>query len=855
MSRRLLRRRGSIPGPPESPLQPIQELSSEPEFSTPIEYAPSSLNQIENGIDIGQLLSTPFSPISIPPSRSLPPSPPFVSPYIEDKISYSPIVLSPNTSKSLNLSFDSDPVNWMKKSCSNQDVSAITYLDYQEFEKLDLFNIRFLSSDGKSFQDEVQCISRQELLEWLSSDINVLPPTNIMSIYTPPKDTSPSSLETGFTAKPTKRYVVRLPPSNFYVTFGSVHRLLSLPDRHWFALPLFGGQRKRVGNIFGYYGSSMNHGQVPGEIIYKLYTLDDLQQTITVDETIDDYPIPIDLVKSDLSLPFIPTDEYISYLYGTDNSTFLFLQLMFKELFSTYISNTRFTSPYSLINTLSYETSVSIDLVNQIFLKNPLVHINTQNTKGYTALMVLLLNKFSNIPDAFFPLLFSFLLSKNPDVDITNDDDNSTSVMYAFAHQKIYDSSLLLQILNLSKKFDTKNKDGWDASMFAFNNEIIYQYPSQLILSILNKVTNINRQERKFGWSLLMIIFKNSSPHLSNKSIIDKIFSLNPDFNIQNKRGKTAFMYAALNHNKNIHYSVFNRILSLIPDVNISSIINETVLSIALSSPYASNNFILTLINKNEESIFINNSLKLSSSIILDDDDQPPYNPEQVDEYSPLMFALENPKIHPSVILKILSLNPDIDHTNKFNETALMLAINNRSKHITSDVLLSILNLNPNINKQDSNGHTAISLALSNFSGQMTESFILHLLDLSPNVNLNATDEEISPLMISLFNQSTAITPKIVLKILSLNPYINHVSKSGYTFLTVCIETLTRADPSTFISLELLDYLLTLPIDYSINKHILLSVLNNSLQNLSNFPTYLFQYKPVLDKIIYNLQQ
>lgn len=857
MSRRSFRRRGSIPGPPtQSPtesLEPIVESPLESSFDDmDVDSTFSTIQGSIQGppdvslIDLDRILSTPLSPFVSPPNLPLPPPP--VSPYEEDNSLFEPLQLSSNVLNNINLSFDSDPVTWMKKSCSNADVSAITYLEYQEFEKLDLFNIRFLSSDGKSFQSEVQCISRQELLEWLSSDINVLPPTNIMSIYTTPKDMSPSSLETGFTAKPTKRYIVRLPPTNFYVTLGSVHRLLSQPDKHWFALPLFGGKRRRIGNLFGYYGSSMNHGQVPGEIIYKLYTLEDLQQNITVSETINDYPLPIDIIMTDLPLPFIPSDDYISYLYGTENSTSLFFKMLFKELFETYIQNTRYTSPYSLINTLSYETSLSIDTIHQIFEKNKLVDVNTQNTKGYTALMVLLLNKFKNIPDDLLQLFVSYLLSKNPDVDITNDDDNSTAIMYAFKNQKISDPFLLLQLVNSSKKFDIIDKDGWNAAMFAFNNEIIYRYPAQLILTILNKIKDVNRQERRFGMSLLMIIFKNASPHLSNKSFIDKLFSMNPNFSLQNKRGKTAFMYACYNYNKYIHYSVFNRIISTNPKINLQSLIGETALSIAMSSPYVSNNLLHLLLKIS--SIDINTHLTLSKSIILEDEDTPSYEPDMYDGYSTLMIALDNPRVHPSVISKLLSLNPNINHINAFGETALMIAINNRSKHLTIDIVFSILDKNPDINIQDNNGHTALTLSLLNFSGKFDESIAQKILEMSPNVNTYSTEEKLTPLILSLYNPSGIISSNTIYKILTLKPDINHITTSGYTILIVCFDTLTRNNPKEFVPVDVFDYILTLPINYNISKQHVISYITDASLNLSvNFPNYFIQYSPIFDKI------
>lgn len=92
---------------------------------------------------------------------------------------------------------------------------------------------------------------------------------------------------------PSGRFIVRLPVSSqVYVTLGSVKRILSEKDvKTWYALPLFGGKRRRIFNVGGVYGRSLNHGQVPGFKIYKLFTQKEIQKKMDVEETDADYPI------------------------------------------------------------------------------------------------------------------------------------------------------------------------------------------------------------------------------------------------------------------------------------------------------------------------------------------------------------------------------------------------------------------------------------------------------------------------------------------------------------------------------------------------------------------------------------
>jgi hypothetical protein len=110
-----------------------------------------------------------------------------------------------------------------------------------------------------------------------------------MTIYTTPKYSD--EYLTGVSGKPTGRIVVRLPQNQIYVTSGSVKRMLSSNIKEWYALPLFGGKRRRIGNLRGIFGSSMNHGQIPGFIVYKLYTKDEILKNIIVEENEDDYPM------------------------------------------------------------------------------------------------------------------------------------------------------------------------------------------------------------------------------------------------------------------------------------------------------------------------------------------------------------------------------------------------------------------------------------------------------------------------------------------------------------------------------------------------------------------------------------
>ena len=45
--------------------------------------------------------------------------------------------------------------------------------------------------------------------------------------------------------------------------------------KNWYLLPLYGNKRRRIGLQFG---SSKNHGQIPGSKIYKAFTKEEINK-------------------------------------------------------------------------------------------------------------------------------------------------------------------------------------------------------------------------------------------------------------------------------------------------------------------------------------------------------------------------------------------------------------------------------------------------------------------------------------------------------------------------------------------------------------------------------------------------
>jgi hypothetical protein len=162
-----------------------------------------------------------------------------------------------------------------------------------------LIIIKTLNSQGK-FIERGECMTREvmnSILEseeesvnsWNSENPVDNTPQNVMALWSSPKDGNVA----GFGGQATGKFVFKL-PNLMYITLGSLKRVMKERNvQEWFALPLYSGKKRRVGNIYSVFGVSMNHGQLPGYRIYKLFTKEEIRQGVEVKETRDDYPLEI----------------------------------------------------------------------------------------------------------------------------------------------------------------------------------------------------------------------------------------------------------------------------------------------------------------------------------------------------------------------------------------------------------------------------------------------------------------------------------------------------------------------------------------------------------------------------------
>jgi WD40 repeat protein len=189
--------------------------------------------------------------------------------------------------------------------CSNDNI--ITLEPYTQEE--DPIKIYTFNNKTAKFQKSI-CITADELESHLRAGLNTKYPDMIMTIYTTPPDRNTS----GHGGNATGKFVVKLPPFNMFFTLGSIDKLLKSRTRTWYALPLYGGKKRRIGNLDESFASSSHHGQIPGFVIYKVFTKEEIQSGVDVKATADDYPtifaynnskILYDLIGEEVTIGFI----------------------------------------------------------------------------------------------------------------------------------------------------------------------------------------------------------------------------------------------------------------------------------------------------------------------------------------------------------------------------------------------------------------------------------------------------------------------------------------------------------------------------------------------------------------------
>lgn len=169
--------------------------------------------------------------------------------------------------------------------CKNEDL--IMGEPYTVDNNDDVFIMYIQKPNSNNFNDTGVCVSKTEIKEYLQSDLTEDNPKVLMTLWT-----GKNLDNNGQYGKPSGRVIVKMPPFNTFVTLGSLEQMIKNDyNKEWFLYPLYNGKRRRIGNLQGSYGSSQNHGQIPGSIIYKAYTKKQILKGIEIKEDNSDYPL------------------------------------------------------------------------------------------------------------------------------------------------------------------------------------------------------------------------------------------------------------------------------------------------------------------------------------------------------------------------------------------------------------------------------------------------------------------------------------------------------------------------------------------------------------------------------------
>lgn len=280
-------------------------------------YTPQPGENVE--VIPGNYMSTPSGVVQIPTTRarrmSIVSIPEPIE-FEEDSDSYTATEASSSSLKDeyiMNSTDENCKGEWMKRNCTSCQ-SPITLEAFEDTK--DVISFKLYNETIKKF-GKGQCMAKRELREMLSSGEG-----NIFSIWK-------GGDNSGRGGKPTDRLVVKLytGASVIYVTLQSAHKLFHSKDKIFYALALYGGKRRRVGNLYGRIGVSENHGQVPGFQIYKLFTRSEIEREATASATL----------KEDFNLDFLVSAR-MEQLISMFMDTTLVREFLLKKIVEYIIS-------------------------------------------------------------------------------------------------------------------------------------------------------------------------------------------------------------------------------------------------------------------------------------------------------------------------------------------------------------------------------------------------------------------------------------------------------------------------------------------------------------------------------------
>lgn len=187
---------------------------------------------------------------------------------------------------------------WMARNC-NVCKSMVTLDDFEDEDYPDIVSIKTFDVNTSKFS-KGHCIPKSDIIGMLRSDIGSEYPQYVFSLYKKKPETTNERSLGGLGTSPTNQFVVQfnIGALSIFVTLGSIYKMLHGSEKMLYAAPLYGGKRRRLGNIPGRMSVvGANHGQIPGFLIYKLFTRDEIEAGVEVSAGETDFIIPMTISK------------------------------------------------------------------------------------------------------------------------------------------------------------------------------------------------------------------------------------------------------------------------------------------------------------------------------------------------------------------------------------------------------------------------------------------------------------------------------------------------------------------------------------------------------------------------------